>query len=157
MEPSPILLGEDNDIEVLQDQKEEIVSESKEKKFITSPADIEVHQKIELQDANVSKEQQNAFKELCTEFKDIFSVDSSDIGKTPLIEIEINTGDSPLITQKPYTLPLKHAVWVQKELEILEKAGVIVRSVSPWASPIIIVPKGTAPGEPPKRRLCVDY
>ena len=43
MEPSPILLEEDNDIEVLPDQKEEIVSESKEKQFITSPADIEVH------------------------------------------------------------------------------------------------------------------
>ena len=33
----------------------------------------------------------------------------------------------------------------------------IVRSVSPWASPIVVVPKRTAPGEPPKRRLCVDY
>ena len=44
-EPSPILLEEDNDIEVLQDKREEIISESKEKKFITSPADIEVHQK----------------------------------------------------------------------------------------------------------------
>ena len=39
--------------------------------------------------------------------------------------MEIDTGDSPPITQKPYTLPLKHAKWVQKELEILEKAGVI--------------------------------
>ena len=37
--------------------------------------------------------------------------------------MEIDTGDSPPITQKPYTLPLKHAKWVQKELEILEKAG----------------------------------
>ena len=100
-EPSPILLEEDNDIEVLQDKREEIISESKEKKFITSPADIEVHQKIELQDANVSDEQQNAFKALCNEFKDIFSVDSSDIGKTPLIEMEIDTGDSPPITQNP--------------------------------------------------------
>ena len=36
---------------------------------------------------------------------------------------------------------MKHATWVQKKLEILEKAGVIVRSVSPWASPIVIVPK----------------
>ena len=45
--------------------------------------------------------------------------------------MEIDTGDSPLITQKPHTLPLNHAMWVQKELEILEKAGVIVRSVSP--------------------------
>ena len=71
--------------------------------------------------------------------------------------MEIDTGDSPPITQKPYTLPLKHAEWVQKELEILEKAGVIMRSVSPWASPIVVVPKRTAPGEPPKRRLCVDY
>ena len=84
-------------------------------------------------------------------------VDLSDIGKTSLVEMEIDTGDSPPITQKHYTLPLKHAEWVQKDLEILEKAGVIVRSVSPWASPIVVVPKRTAPGESPKRRLCVDY
>ena len=71
--------------------------------------------------------------------------------------MEIDTGDSPQITQKPYTLPLKHAEWVQKELEILEKAGVIVRSVSPWASLIVVMPKRTTPGEPPKWRLCVDY
>ena len=51
-----------------QEQKEEVLSESKEKKFITSPADIEVHQKIELQDTNVLEEQQIAFKELCNEF-----------------------------------------------------------------------------------------
>ena len=147
IEPSPIGIGEDKG--VLQNQEE--------KKFIMSPADIEVHRKINLQDADVSDEHQKAVQDLCHEFKDIFSVDSGDIGKTPLVEMEIDTGDSPPITQKPYTLPLKHAEWVQKELEILEKAGVIVRSVSPWASPIVVVPKRSAPGEPPKRRLCVDY
>ena len=73
--------------------------------------------------------------------------------KTPLLEVEIDTSDSPPITQKPYTLPLKHTEWVQRELEILEKAGVIVRSVSPWASPIVVVPKRTAPGEPPKMKI----
>ena len=71
--------------------------------------------------------------------------------------MEIDTGDSPPITQRPYNLPLKHATWVQEESEILEKPGVIVRSVSPWASPIVVVPKRTALEEPPKRRLCVDY
>ena len=110
-----------------------------------------------MQNADITEVQQNAFKELCSEFKDIFSIDSSDIGKTPLLEMEIDTGDSPPITQKPYTLCLKHATWVQKELEILEKAGVIVRNVSPWASPIVIVPKRTAPEKPPKRRLYMDY
>ena len=29
--------------------------------------------------------------------------------------------------------------------------------MSKWASPIVIVPKKSAPGEPPKRRLCVDF
>ena len=111
----------------------------------------------DLQDVEIKKQHQEAFRELCDEYKVIFSVDSGDIGKTPLLEMEIDTDDSPLITQKPYTLPLKHAAWVQKELEILEKAGVIVRSVSPWASPIVVVPKRTVPGELPKRRLCVDY
>ena len=156
-EPSSILVEDDDDTEELPEQKRKITSENKEKKFITSPADIEVHQKVELQDAYITEAQQNAFKELCDEFKDIFSIDSSDIRKTPLLEMEIDTGNSPPITQKPYTLPLKHTTWVQKELEILEIAGVIVRSVSPWASPIVIVPKRTAPGEPPKRRLFVDY
>ena len=51
---------------------------------------------------------------MCTEFKDIFSTDSGDIGKTPLLEVEIDTGDSLPITQKSYTLPLKHTEWVER-------------------------------------------
>ena len=34
-------------------------------------------------------------------------MDSGDIGKTPLLEVEVDTGDSLPITQKPNTLPLK--------------------------------------------------
>ena len=139
-EPSPIILEED-DRELSQKQNGEVNTEDKEKRFITSPADIEVHRKVELQDVDITKGQHNAFKDLCTEFKDIFSTDWGDIGKTPLLEVEIDTGDSLPITKKPYTLPLKHTTWVQRELEILEKAGVIIRSVSPWASPIVVVPK----------------
>ena len=145
-EPSPIGIGEDNN-EESQNQEE--------KKFIMSPADIEVHRKINLQDADVSEEHQKAFQDLCHEFKDIFLVDLGDVGKTPLVEMEIDTGDSPPITQKPYTLPLKHAEWVQKELEILEKAGVIVRSVSPWASPIVVGPKKICTRENHQKEDCV--
>ena len=74
-EPSPILLEEDDDIEGLQEQKRKIISENREKKFIASPADIEVHRKVDLQDTDVTEVQQNAFKELCSELKDIFSID----------------------------------------------------------------------------------
>ena len=34
---------------------------------------------------------------------DIFSTDSGDIGKTPLLEVEIDTGDSLPITQNLYS------------------------------------------------------
>ena len=52
---------------------------------------------------------------------------------------------------------MKHYEWVQREIETLEKAGIIERSISPWASPVVIVPKKSAPGEPPRRRMCVVY
>ena len=52
---------------------------------------------------------------------------------------------------------MKHYEWVQREIESLEHAGVITKSMSKWASPIVVVPKKSAPGEPLKRRLCVDF
>ena len=128
-----------------------------EKKFITSPADFDTHRKVKLQDAEVLDKYKIEFKKLCEEYNDIFSKDSSDIEKTPLITMEIETGDIPPVCQRIYNLPLKHIDWVQKELNMLEKAGVITRSVSPWASPIVIVPKRMPLGEPPKKRLSVDY
>ena len=36
--------------------------EKAEKKFITSPADIEVHRKVELQDADITEAQRKALK-----------------------------------------------------------------------------------------------
>ena len=128
-----------------------------DKKFITSPAQIESQRKVKLQNAPITDEDRTNFKELCNKYTDIFSRSSEDIGHTPLLKMDIDTGDSPPVCQRPYSLPLKHVEWVTKELEILEKAGVISRSVSPWASPIVIVPKKSEPGEPPRRRMCVDY
>ena len=37
-----------------------------------------------------------------------------------LIEMEIDTGNHPPVASKPYTLPLKHYKWVQREIETLE-------------------------------------
>ena len=48
--------------------------------------------------------------------------------------MDIDTGVRPPSTKKPYILPLKEYDWVQQEIESLEQAGIIARSVSPWAS-----------------------
>ena len=128
-----------------------------EGKIITSPADIHPRAKPKLKDADITPEWEQKFEGLYEKYRKVFSKDSVDIGKTPIIQMEIDTGDNMPVNQRPYSLALKHVNWVRQELEALEKAGVITRSVSPWGSPIVIVPKKAAPGEPPKRRMCVDY
>ena len=125
--------------------------------FIVSPADVRPHRRIELKDYDISPETRQKFEDLCDRFPEVFSQNSEDIGHTNLLEMEIETGDSPPVASKAYTLPLKHRDWVKQELETLERAGVIERSISPWASPIVIVPKKSEPGEPPRRRMCVDF
>ena len=129
----------------------------KDDDFLKSPAEAPVHRKVLLEDKNISSKTQEAFDKLCKKYDDIISKNSGDIGKTMLVEVEIDTGNHPPIASKPYTLPLKHYDWVQKEIETLERAGIIERSISPWASPVVIVPKKSAPGEPRRRRMCVGY
>ena len=146
LEPSPIEVTEivkEEIGEIGEEDEEEDESIPLEKKFITSPAEVNTHRKMQLQDAKVTEENREKFRLLCEEFEDIFSKDSTDISKTPLITMDIDTGDSPPVCQRPYNLPLKHREWVQKELETLERAGMIVRSILPWASPIVVVPKKT--------------
>ena len=111
--------------------------------FITSPADVAGPCKANLQDLEVTAEETKAFNKLCEKYVDVFSNNSSDIGRTPLTKMDIDTRGNPPVCQRPYTLPLKHVEWVKKELNILEAAGIIVRSVSPWASPIVVVPKSS--------------
>ena len=135
----------------------ENIQEIVESDFLTSPADIYPNRRVELEDAEICEKTRECFIQLCDEYDDVFSKNNQDIGKTTLIEMEIDTGDSLPVAQSPYTLPLKHYEWVRKEIETLEKAGVIVKSLSPWASPVIMVPKKSAPDEPPCRRLVIDY
>ena len=115
------------------------------------------NRKVKLEDAEISEETRRQFEEMCNKHPEGFSKNNKDIGRTTLIEMEIDTGDSLPVAQNPYMLPLKHHEWVRKEIETLVKAGVIERSLSPWASPVIVVPKKSAPDELPRRCLCVDY
>ena len=121
--------------------------------FIKSPAEVEPHRKVDLKDAPISEETKDKFNNLCNKFDCIISKGSDDIGKTLLVEMDIDTGNSPPIASRPYTLPLKHYEWVRNEITTLERAGIITKSISP----VVIVPKKSSPGQPPQRRMCVDF
>ena len=128
-----------------------------ESDILISPGDVYQNRKVELEDAVIKDFTRVSFEVLCEQQQEAFSKNNKDIGCTQLIEMEIDTGDSLPVAQSPYTLPLKHYDWVRQEIETLEKSGVIERSLSRWASPVIVVPKKSAPDEPPWRRLYIDY
>ena len=63
--------------------------------FIKSPAEVEAHRKVDLEDKKIKEETRQDFNKLCDRFDDIISKGSDDIGKTLLVEMDIDTGDSP--------------------------------------------------------------
>ena len=75
---------------------------------------------VELKDQEISQETKDRFEKLKTQYPEVFSLSSQDIGCTNLVTMHVDMGDSPPICQKPYTLPLKHYSWVQQEIKTLE-------------------------------------
>ena len=125
--------------------------------LVFSPAQVTEHYCVELKDQHISQEMKDRFEVLQKRYPKVFSLSNQDIGHTNLITMHVDMGDSPPICQKLYTLPLKHYSWVQQEIKTLECVGVIKKSISPWASLIMVVPKKSTPGELPRCRMCVNF
>ena len=86
---------------------------------------------------------------LLEEFPDVIS----DIpGRTGVTALSIETGSCSPLASKPYRVPDVLKGDVREEVSKLVDLGVVIESVSPWASPIVPVPKDDG-----SLRLCVDY
>ena len=70
----------------------------KDDDFLKSPGKTPVHRKVLLKDKDISPKTQKAFDKLREKYDDIISKNSGDIGKTMLVEMEIDTGNHPPIT-----------------------------------------------------------
>ena len=75
--------------------------------------------------------------------------------------MDIETGDSPPIASRPYTLPLKHYDWVRKEITQLECADIITQEYLTMGITRSDSTKESCtrspPPPPPERRMCVDF
>ena len=96
--------------------------------------------------------QQRQLPKLLLEFQDIFSKGPQDLGKTGLAKHEINTSDAVPLRQHPKRLPLAQREEAFKAVEDMQKQGIIEPSVSPWASPVVLVKKKDG-----STRFCEDY
>ena len=114
---------------------------------------------IQLQDANVPLEIQHKLNTMLTsKFAEIISKSSTDFGQTKVIEMNLPTAGPPVST-KPYTIPLKYKTFIDEEINLLEDARCISKSLSDWAPLICIVKRKPDPSQPDKPQLCmcIDY
>ncbi|KAJ8380842.1 hypothetical protein SKAU_G00016200 [Synaphobranchus kaupii] len=97
-------------------------------------------------------QQQEALWRLLLEFKDIFALTEEDVGQTHLVQHDIITGDAQPVKMRPRRLPLARQEAADKARWEMQQAGIIEPSDSPWASPVVMVPKKGG-----KWRFCIDY
>ena len=94
-------------------------------------------------------QQRFAMEELLHEFRDLFG---NKLGRTQAFEHSIEVGEATPIRQAPYRIPLSQRQMVKDELDKMIEMGVIRPSTSPWALPVVIVPKKDG-----GIRFCIDY
>ena len=108
----------------------------------------DVLQKIEI-NKDMPSEVRTEIMKIVNEYKDVISEVP---GQTNVIQhkIKLNSGD--YLKQKPYQVPYHYRKEVEKEIQLLLDNGLIQKSQSPYASPIVIVKKKNG-----KIRLCCDF
>ena len=85
-------------------------------------------------------------KSCLIEFQDVFSCGDHDIGRTDLVKHHNNTRDARPIKERPWRHPLCKQEEIMRQVDDLQKRGIIEPSDSPWAANVVLVrKKRTAP------------
>eukprot|EP00731_Ephydatia_muelleri_P008908 Em0004g1246a len=101
---------------------------------------------------DLTSEEKNWLYELLVEFADVFAESSDDMGRTGVVKHSIDTGTSHPIRQQCRRVPPFRREQAKKMIDDMLQKDIIQPSSSPWASPIILVPKKDG-----SLRFCIDY
>ena len=101
--------------------------------------------------------EESRLQEFLTRNHMVFSLENDERGETDLVTMSIDTGDSQPIRQPPRQQPPRQMPFVvrqevAKQLQDMQRNGVIQPSSSPWSSPVVMVRK-----QDRSHRFCVDY
>lgn len=106
---------------------------------------------------HLSAEDKDIMMETLLEYEDLFfDENNGQLGCTSEITHKIDTGNAPPIYKRAYRVPHAQREVMNKLIQDQLDRGIIVPSKSPYAAPVIIVPKKTTDGTP-KYRFCVDF
>ncbi|KAL5020781.1 hypothetical protein ScPMuIL_002130, partial [Solemya velum] len=104
---------------------------------------------------NVPTDKEQVVEDLLLKNKQVFVGSDEKLGRCNLYEHEIETGSALPIKQRAYRLPVHKREEVDKQVESMLEQGIVSPSLSPWASPIVLVEKKHDTHK--SYRFCVDY
>ena len=102
--------------------------------------------------SRLTAQQKEQLFQLLLAYADVFATSSTDYGRTSVLQHNICTGNQPPIRQRARRLPPHRREEVRELIQQMQRRGVIRPSNSPWASPIVLVPKRDG-----SNRFCVDF
>jgi len=100
----------------------------------------------------LTSEQREKVRKLLTQYRTILSTGDHDVGRTPLVEHTIDTGDHRPTRQPLRRQPFQHQTYIDEETNRMLKYGIIEPAASSWASNVVLVKKKDG-----SLRFCVDY
>ena len=109
-------------------------------------------QLLDLSKCDCSPAQLDDLRVLLAEHSHVFGLDKSDLGHTNIVQHVIDTGSSGPIKQQPYRTPVVQREHITQLIKQMQVQGIVKPSASPWASPVVLVPKKDG-----SMRFCVDY
>uniref|UniRef100_A0A183CLG5 RNA-directed DNA polymerase n=2 Tax=Globodera pallida TaxID=36090 RepID=A0A183CLG5_GLOPA len=89
---------------------------------------------------------------LVREYRNIFAVSEGELSQTSLVSHQIETGNAKPVKSRVRPVPYAYREKVSGMVQDYIGRGIVRPSSSPWASPIVIVPKKDG-----ALRFCVDY
>ena len=113
---------------------------------------IVINEKEEFNLPDVPQEYQGRINLLLNKHRKLFAEKMSELGMATAIKHKINTGTSPPINIPNRRTPHTLRVIVKTQIEDMEKHNIIRESTSPYAAPVVMVPKKGG-----EMRFCIDY
>lgn len=110
-------------------------------------------------DENLNLEEKTMVLDIVEEYSDVFYLEGEPLSVAKDYEHVISVyANTVPVYLRPYKVPQTQKKLVEEEVAKLLRDGIVRHSVSPWSSPVILIPKKkTSPDAEQKYRLCVDF